>query len=437
MKRASEFSPPLIYIGKLLICLAFVFYNYTSYAQLTTFWGLWGNSLISGQFLGTTNSEPLKFKTDSIERARITPGGNFGIGLNMPQQILHVHDNRLLTPNSQIDQNSTTTKGIGGLYAYSAIQLTNNKTGVTEKDGLLFYTNENNGGIHLQEQGNFELKAGKSIITLLPDNKCSFFSSGASDASIYIYSLNNNGLNIKLQQTISNQISYGLNIESNKNSVDLMKGTVLNKTVYTLNGKGEAIFGYGTERLSLGNTQGLGDKYATGYIGFNITKEGNNWNTQGDGANNGAFLIYADMAGALRFVPVATTGGSQNQLTDTYIRDNTKVFITRNGNVGIGTENPGLHKLAVDGVIGARRVRVTELAFGADFVFCPTYKLKSLSDVEDYVKTHKHLPDVPSEAQMKEEGIDLTDMNILLLQKIEELYLYVFELEKKVKELSK
>ena len=419
MKRTSEFSPPLLrYIGKLLFCITFVFYNCTSHAQIKIFWELDGDSLVSGQFLGSTNSEPLIFKTDSIERARITQGGNFGIGINAPQQILHVHDNRLLTKNYQIDQNSTTNKGMGGLYAYSAIQLTNNKTGVTDKDGLLLYTNENNGGIHLQEVGKFELKTGNSIITLHPDNRCSFFSSGAADASVFIFSLNNNGLNIRLQQTISNQISYGLNIESNKNSVDLMKGTVLNKTVYKLNGKGEANFGYGIEKLSLGNTQGLGDKYASGYIGFNITKDGNNWNTKGDGANNGAFLIYADIAGALRFVPVATTGGSQNQLTDAFIRDNTKVFITRNGNVGIGTENPGIHKLAVEGVIGARRVRVTEVAFGADFVFCPTYKLKSLSDVEDYVKTHKHLPDVPSESQMKEDGIDLTDMNILLLQNV-------------------
>jgi len=185
MKSTIDLPIPILkYVVKFLICITFVFYNYNSYAQIETFWELDGNSLVSGQFFGSTNSEPLLFKTYSIERVRITQGGNFGIGINAPQQILHVHDNRLLPLNSQIDQNSTTNKSIAGLYAYSAIQLTNNKTGVTDKDGLLFYTNENNGGVQLQEQGNFEIKTGNSIVTLHPDNKFSFFSSGAADASV-------------------------------------------------------------------------------------------------------------------------------------------------------------------------------------------------------------------------------------------------------------
>jgi len=264
-----------------------------------------------------------------------------------------------------------------------------------------------------------------------------FFSTGVTDASVNIFSLNNNGLNLKLQQTGNNQFFYGLNIESNKSTIDLMKGTVLNKTVYKINGIGEAYFGFGVERVSLGSTNGLGDKYGTGYVGFNLTREGNKWVSKGDGAHNGAVLIYSDIAGALRFTPVPSTGGNQKIITDSYIGNNTAVIITQSGSLGIGTENPGPHKLAVNGIIGARRVRVTELDLGADFVFYPTYELEKLSEIEAYVKSHQHLPDIPSEAEMKANGIDLTSMNILLLQKIEELYLHVIDLEKKVNELSK
>ena len=417
---------------KISVSFSLILFHNVLISQTT--WDIFGNSIQGTEFLGTINNKPLVFKTYTIERARIAEQGNFGIGISTPQHILHVHDNRLITPTIiDITQGSTNKTS----YAYSAFQLTNYKTGITDKDGILFYTNDNNGGIHLQEQGKFELRTGNSIVTLHPDNKCSFFNSGASDASVYIFSLNNNGLNIKLHLTANNQVSYGLNIESNKSASDLMRGSLLNKIVYKLNGKGEAYFGQGVERITLGNTQSLGDKYATGYIGFNITRENNVWKSNHEGANNGAVLIYADIAGGLRIVTVPSTGATQSQKTDTDIRNNTRVTITRDGNVGIGTETPGLHKLAVEGIIGARRVRVTEVGFGADFVFCPSYKLKPLSEVEDFVKEHLHLPDVPSEAQMQSNGLDLTEMNILLLQKIEELYLYVFELEKKVNELSK
>jgi len=176
MKRISVFSIPIVNIYQLILCVILVLSNLISFAQLTSFWSLGGNSLISGQFLGTTNNEPLIFKTDSIERVRITPQGNFGVGITTPKYILHVHDNRLLTfgTDNQIEQNTMTSKGLEKFYAYSAFQLTNNKTGISEKDGLLFYTNDNNGGIHLQEQGNFELRTGNSLVTLYPDNKCSF-----------------------------------------------------------------------------------------------------------------------------------------------------------------------------------------------------------------------------------------------------------------------
>jgi hypothetical protein len=100
------------------------------------------------------------------------------------------------------------------------------------------------------------------------------------------------------------------------------------------------------------------------------------------------------------------------------------------GNIGIGTITPPAEfKLAVNGAIGARKVKVTQAAW-SDFVFHDNYKLPSLYEVEAYVKKNKHLPGIPSEAEVVKDGVDVGEMNKLLLQKIEELTLYIIDLKK-------
>jgi hypothetical protein len=106
------------------------------------------------------------------------------------------------------------------------------------------------------------------------------------------------------------------------------------------------------------------------------------------------------------------------------------MLIGATGNVGIGTTNPGSYKLAVEGTIGARKVKVTSVAGWADHVFEPGYALPSLHEIETYIKTHKHLPGIPSEQEVKAEGFDLAEMNKLLLQKVEELTLHLIEMKK-------
>ena len=113
--------------------------------------------------------------------------------------------------------------------------------------------------------------------------------------------------------------------------------------------------------------------------------------------------------------------------------DGTTAF---DGNVGIGTTNPGEYKLAVNGKIKTKEVKVT-LEGWSDFVFRDDYKLKTIEEVEIYIQKYQHLPDIPSEKQVINEGIELGIMQSRLLQKIEEQMLYIIKQNKRIKKLEK
>ena len=94
------------------------------------------------------------------------------------------------------------------------------------------------------------------------------------------------------------------------------------------------------------------------------------------------------------------------------------------GNLGIGVTFP-THKLEVDGTIRANEIIVD--TGGADFVFEDDYALMSLEEVERYIEEHGHLPEIPSAAEVEADGLFLGEMQMKLLQKIEELTLYLIE----------
>jgi hypothetical protein len=114
------------------------------------------------------------------------------------------------------------------------------------------------------------------------------------------------------------------------------------------------------------------------------------------------------------------------------------IILNNDGSMGIGLSagtQPANYKLAVGGDVIAERVVVKLQANWPDYVFKTGYSLRPLSEVEAFVKTNNHLPDVPSEAEIKEKGIDVEQMNATLLKKVEELTLYLIEQQKEVKTL--
>ncbi len=109
-------------------------------------------------------------------------------------------------------------------------------------------------------------------------------------------------------------------------------------------------------------------------------------------------------------------------------------WINNYANFGIGTDNPQ-YKLDVRGTIRANEIRVNTVS-GADFVFSHNYGLRSLSEVKEFILEHQHLPEIPSANEMQQNGISINELQIQLLQKIEELTLYIIQQEERIKDLE-
>ncbi|MBV6646859.1 MAG: hypothetical protein KI790_15485 [Cyclobacteriaceae bacterium] len=151
-------------------------------------------------------------------------------------------------------------------------------------------------------------------------------------------------------------------------------------------------------------------------------------NSSGNLVNNWGIIRTTGSTPDLKF----QFGNNANSPTNT-----TLVSIKANGNVGIGV-NP-TEKLTVDGKIRAEEVKV-EIVNGPDYVFESDYQLRTLKETKEYITQNKHLPEIPSAKEMESNGVDLGDMNMRLLKKIEELTLYQIELlerlEKAEQEIS-
>ncbi|MFC5282638.1 hypothetical protein [Pedobacter alpinus] len=163
----------------------------------------------------------------------------------------------------------------------------------------------------------------------------------------------------------------------------------------------------------------------------------------GDLENN--YLYSGQEAGGVYFEQVGTSAlkskirfqssknGDQGNYSQFYIDPEKGFYFVSNGsalsNVGIGTTTPD-EKLTVKGKIHAEEVRVDLTVPGPDYVFEKDYPLPSLIETQKYIQENKHLPEVPSAKEMETKGINLSEMNMLLLKKVEELTLHLIEQDK-------
>ncbi len=188
-------------------------------------------------------------------------------------------------------------------------------------------------------------------------------------------------------------------------------------------GRGVALQGSSGNLLFLGGSgetlSGIGNVNGTGNLSFMYSTGSN---VQAEGAR-------------------LTTGGNFGIGTTTptaRIQVEGESFL--NGKVRISTLNfpaTGNYKLAVGGDIIAEKVRVKLQSSGwPDYVFHRQYPLMSLKEVENYIAANNHLPGVPAASEVEREGLDLGDGQAVLLKKLEELTLYIIDINKRLEQLE-
>jgi hypothetical protein len=198
------------------------------------------------------------------------------------------------------------------------------------------------------------------------------------------------------------------------------KNAVTNKTSLTLDGNGA--IGIGTAspaaRLHVHN----GDiRVSNGNITTN--------QKIGIGTNNPSYHLHVMGRTGIISSSIAPALSIQNE-----IENGVAIAVYKAGQASVKLDNDG--NACFRGILRASEV-IIEQNFWCDYVFDNDYNLMSLKDVESFIKTNRHLPEIPPEAEVLQNGLSVGEMNALLLKKIEELTLYIIDQNKRLEELEK
>ena len=411
-------------------------------------WYLTGNlgTDPSSNFIGTTDNNPLIFKTAGNERMKLLSDKPFlGIGVSTPQATLHLHYQ-------------------GGAYPptlQKLLQLTTNATGNGDGNGFSIFSDKNTKDILFKqnEHAKFFIKGPGGGFVIAPNGRIGI---GTDDpkamlhVTLGILTQGNLTVNNKITLTPHYELDASFwDIEDNSDGLNFSYTdyTTFSDTTLYKGGSNPVAF----SRLFISKN---------GCVGIGSTRPANKLEVNGS-----AVIAYTLMARALSAQSAeientlttkilnaqsadissvltanelnaqnatisrelnASTANITNTLTANTLTASTLKATNANisGKVNIGTSSSNIN-LDVKGTIRSEEVRVC-VNQGCDYVFEDNYELMNLSDLHSFIKTNKHLPDVAPAAEMEAEGINLSEMNALLLKKVEELTLYILQQNEKM-----
>jgi hypothetical protein len=312
-----------------------------------------------------------------------TPSGNVGIGTTSPQRSLDMSNAGQITFGDDVVTNSA-----NGLYWHSG-------TGYGIYRTMGTWTGNSYQQLKIQFDTGIQLGAGPST------------TNSGYDKS-YVEIISGKGLMVS-----AGSVGIGTTTPLAK----LQVGTSTSNTGSSISMIGGAASGGAVNALSLVNS-------ATAATGNEVNMT---FHTAGNYSPTAKISAIAESVQPVTDLAFSTYNGTTG-ITE-------QMRILGNGYVGIGTSTPH-EALSVNGTIRSKEVKV-ETANWPDYVFKPNYILPSLSFVKSYIDQNQHLPDMPSEQEITRDGLNLGEMNKILVKKVEELTLYLIQQKEETEHKSK
>ena len=400
---------------------------------LNNYWTLLGNDNIVSEphFLGTLNEASLNFRTFDQNRMTILSNGFVGIGTTNPQKALHIvtfHDVDLLIDNSAVetppkhmshygirleDKTTTTTTTIDNIgNSSSSVGINDTRFDLEAFGGNLLIGRPLDPSLSIDKDGKVVIAKHQKSTPYDSDGMfdknqlVSFIVEG--DSKMENLAVNNEvhalkffraGIELVNQwDRVNNDISYsygkvGIGVNDPQACLHIQCGS----------GKGMILEGNTTNNAAYiemkpSGIGSAGTVYNRGFMGF------------GDGNNRRMFMV--------------------NEFADG------DIYIASGSNGGISLNPSDNKSVAVNGKLWAKEIQVAVLNPWGDYVFDNEYNLMDLETIEQFIHVNHHLPAVPSAESVEKDGIDVAEMNTIMMVKIEELTLHVIALNKRIIELE-
>lgn len=374
--------------------------------------------------------------------------GNIGIGLSTPAYKLDVSGDINISSGSVFRINGKQT-----LYddAPNQNMFVGDNAGIALNGG---YNNTGVGPLSLNKNtnGNYNTAVGANSLTAntggasntavgeksMYSNTTGYYNVALGSGALYSNTTSNYNIAIGFQALYKNTAAYNVGIghQSMYNTTTGGDNTALgfNALYANTTGGANAAFGYN----ALKSSSGSGLNTAVGWQAMVSTTTG----TQNVAVGSSALIINTTGTGitAIGSAADVATNNLSNATAIGYhaiVSQSNSLVLGGTGNyavnVGIGTTTPQ-YTLSVNGTIQAKEVRV-ETGW-SDFVFEKNYKLRSLNEVEKYINQNHHLPEIPSASDIQKNGLAVADVQTKMMQKIEELTLYIIQLQKEIDQLK-